>query len=636
MHLASQTALLVAREVQEHRDYFYNTHIRPFCEPSSVRKGKRAKGQAGKHSSQKVKNKNYVNGQDVEIPFTVSHENQEDYLHRLDPTQWRDQDHYLVLGLGHRRYQATDDEIKKAYKRLILKHHPDKRRQKGEAVQDETKDYFACINKANDILGDPEKRRAFDSIDAVVAAVADDVPDKLKPEERQEFFELFAPVFRWNARWSVKQPVPQLGDNDAMEEYTDEFYEFWYNFDSWREYSYLDEPVTGDDRYERRAMEKQNKDVRKERKGKEMGRLRRLVDNAFASDPRIVKFKDEEKQRKEAEKQARKDAQRARQEAEEQQRRETIEKEQEERRQQEESAKAEAEKAKKEKEAEKKVLKKERKTLRDLMKGWNYFADNSGTAKNMQETEKLCDILTAQQLQDLNERFAAASLEDARGIFVDQVDEINKKLEAERAAAIKEKEDKEKLASAQKEQEMDQRWNEEELKLLIKAVNLYPAGTGNRWEVVAEYINHHMFIGGITTETERQKKTAKDVIAKSKTLKRIDQCHDTMRAEVNKKAFDSFAGTQKTVVKPAKDDGTITERFDRDTVNGSADAPKPWSAAEQKLLEQALKKFPASDPARWDNIAKELQTRSKQECVKRYKELVEKIKAQKAAAAAAK
>ena len=47
--------------------------------------------------------------------------------------------------------------------------------------------------------------------------------------------------------------------------------------------------------------------------------------------------------------------------------------------------------------------------------------------------------------------------------------------------------------------------------------------------------------------------------------------------------------------------------------------PKPWTSAEQKLLEQAMKTFPASDPLRWEKIANEVKTRSKDECVKRYK-----------------
>ena len=32
----------------------------------------------------------------------------------LDPTQWKDQDHYAILGLGKLRYKATQQDIKKA------------------------------------------------------------------------------------------------------------------------------------------------------------------------------------------------------------------------------------------------------------------------------------------------------------------------------------------------------------------------------------------------------------------------------------------------------------------------------------------------------------------------------------------
>ena len=36
-----------------------------------------------------------------------------------------------------------------------------------------------------------------------------------------------------------------------------------------------------------------------------------------------------------------------------------------------------------------------------------------------------------------------------------------------------------------------QEWSHDELQLLIKAVNLFPAGTTQRWEVCAEFINQH-------------------------------------------------------------------------------------------------------------------------------------------------
>lgn len=47
---------------------------------------------------------------------------------------------------------------------MVLRHHPDKRRAAGEEVREDD-DYFTCITKAYEILGDPIKRRSWDSVD---------------------------------------------------------------------------------------------------------------------------------------------------------------------------------------------------------------------------------------------------------------------------------------------------------------------------------------------------------------------------------------------------------------------------------------------------------------------------------------
>lgn len=39
-----------------------------------------------------------------------------DYLRSLDPKEWKDQDHYAVLGLRKFRHKATEDMIKRACK----------------------------------------------------------------------------------------------------------------------------------------------------------------------------------------------------------------------------------------------------------------------------------------------------------------------------------------------------------------------------------------------------------------------------------------------------------------------------------------------------------------------------------------
>lgn len=59
--------------------------------------------------------------------------------------------HYDTLGISK---TATQDEIKKAYRKLAMQHHPDR-------GGDEAK--FKAINEANDVLGDPQKRATYDA-----------------------------------------------------------------------------------------------------------------------------------------------------------------------------------------------------------------------------------------------------------------------------------------------------------------------------------------------------------------------------------------------------------------------------------------------------------------------------------------
>src|SRR5688572_30615906 len=66
-------------------------------------------------------------------------------------------DYYKILGLTR---SATADEIKRAYRKLARQHHPDKNKAKG------SEEKFKEINEANEVLSDPEKRKAYDSLGA--------------------------------------------------------------------------------------------------------------------------------------------------------------------------------------------------------------------------------------------------------------------------------------------------------------------------------------------------------------------------------------------------------------------------------------------------------------------------------------
>ncbi|XP_075244575.1 uncharacterized protein LOC142338623 [Convolutriloba macropyga] len=65
-------------------------------------------------------------------------------------------DLYAILGVPK---TATDKEIKKAYRKLAIKYHPDK--VKPEDAK-EAEEQFILINKAHEILGDKEKRAQYD------------------------------------------------------------------------------------------------------------------------------------------------------------------------------------------------------------------------------------------------------------------------------------------------------------------------------------------------------------------------------------------------------------------------------------------------------------------------------------------
>src|SRR5437764_652797 len=63
-------------------------------------------------------------------------------------------DYYQVLGVNK---NATDEEIKKAYRKLARKYHPDLNPNDKEANKK-----FQQINEANEVLSDPEKRKKYD------------------------------------------------------------------------------------------------------------------------------------------------------------------------------------------------------------------------------------------------------------------------------------------------------------------------------------------------------------------------------------------------------------------------------------------------------------------------------------------
>ncbi|KAK4119345.1 DnaJ-domain-containing protein [Parathielavia appendiculata] len=337
-----------------------------------------------------------------------------------DAKDWKTQDHYKVLGLSRYRWKATEEQIKRAHRKKVLKHHPDKKAAAGRADDD---NFFKCIQKATEVLLDPVKRRQFDSVDEE----ADVEPPTKKQLAKGNYYKLWAHVFKSEARFSKVHPVPSFGDENSTKEEVENFYNFWYNFDSWRSFEYLDEDVPDDNenRDQKRHMERKNANARKKKKAEDNARLRKLLDDCSAGDERIKRFRQEANaaknkkrlEREAAEKKAAEEA-RLKKEAEEKAAKEAEEK-----------AKAEREASKKAKEAAKNAVKKNKRVLRGSVKDANYFVEGDASAATIDavlgDVELIQGKIDADELAALAGKLNGLTVPDKiKGVWKSEVERL--------------------------------------------------------------------------------------------------------------------------------------------------------------------------------------------------------------------
>ena len=154
------------------------------------------------------------------------------------------------------------------------------------------------------------------------------------------------------------------------------------------------------------------------------------------------------------------------------------------------------------------------------------------------------------------------------------------------------------------EKEKESIWTKEELFLLQKGVKKYPAGTKKRWDKIKE-------------------------IVKTKNEEEIVQMAHYLVVTPNIK-IEGNINLKELLQKEKKEKNENNEEKQKKVEKTETSTEINWTAEEQKLLEEALKKFPSSLPTneRWTNISKHV-GKTKKQCVERYKYLANLIKKNK-------
>ncbi|CDJ59422.1 DnaJ domain-containing protein, putative [Eimeria maxima] len=545
---------------------------------------------------------------------------------------------YQILGVHE---GASLAEIKKQYRKKVLEYHPDKAKsggtsppahpststststdnsaEAGAAAGAESAEggvegayitaaaaggqpsseheAFLKLQEAYEALSGKYSsfRRQYDS----ALPFDESVPSAADCQSPEDFYKIFGAAFQRNARWSVNRPVPTLGDCSTPLSAVEEFYEFWFAFESWRDFGVHDEHDLDQAacRLERRWMERENARIKKKYIKNERARIQKLVETAHAADPRIKQQKEEERKKKEEEKaaqlRAREEARRA---AEDQKRREEEEAR---------SREEEAQRLLKQQQQERAILRKWRQTFRWLYRRLGEGEEQStllnpvrlqelSMALNLEEMHQfLRTVYQKLGLQDLmqDEMGEPQPLPEALNISAEQqsavlrlyLEKWQKLKEAELQRGKAAQEEAQRLQEEKQRQAVERKkaqqsvWTAEELSLLSKALQKFPGGTARRWHQIAS------FLGTKTQEEEVQQQSMQQQL---------------------KAAGAAAAGRN----------GKACE-----TVASSA----AWTREQQIALESALAKFPSTMPPqeRWSAIAEEVPGKTRKECVERFKQI---------------
>ena len=518
---------------------------------------------------------------------------------------------YKILGLEDKFLNSKDDDFRKAYKKMALIYHPDKNRDnKGlpgvseDQIREEVKkDIEKEIelkekneNENEDKNKDKEDKAKKSEEEEQKERIINKKWLKLKeayetlsdPEKRKKydstyvfddtipddieyttknFFVTFGPVFLKNSIWSKKKPVPKIGDMNTPLDKVRKFYKFWSNFQSWRDFS-----VEGEYDLEEATSRFEKRQMLKENRKMKAALLKeekmRIDSLTNIAYKRDPRIIEEEKRiQKEKEEEKRQRAiLKQKQKEEEELRRQMLIKKHEE-----------------EKERKKEMLMKEKEEL----------------------SNKILNLIKENEIKINNDdifQFNINSKNDSLKEFLEQIEKVDKKdikkeiiEKCKNIFGMKFKDEKN-----EENEKKESIWTKEEMFLLQKGVKKFPAGTKQRWDKIKE-------------------------IVKTKSEEEIIQMTHYLKINPNIK-IEGDINLKELLQKEKRQNNTKEDKKEKEEKKSEVN----WTAEEQKLLEEALKKFPSSLPAneRWTNIAKHV-GKTKRQCVDRYKYLASLIKKNK-------
>jgi len=235
--------------------------------------------------------------------------------------------HYKVLEVAR---DADPEAIRKAFHRMALKHHPDKRRPEDrEAAEVLIKE----INAAYETLSDPQERAWYDDHRESILRGGDGTashadgsvsltPDLWKffsvscfegfGDDEKSFFRIYSGVFNSIVEIEKESGIgkvgdfPSLGTSKSSREEVLVFYAFWEAFSSKLSFGWMDQfnPNEGENRWQKRTIEKENLKLRSSAKKDYDQLVQRLVQFVKKRDIRvlaIIRERQEVKERKEEE-----------------------------------------------------------------------------------------------------------------------------------------------------------------------------------------------------------------------------------------------------------------------------------------------------------------------------------------------